>query len=381
MVAVFFILSYIKIVGGSTKLIFLFLISAFFVINGTLLFLARKQRKITIYSVYLEALIEITAITVVIMMAGENHDAFLSLFIIPILTTSLFSVPFTIFTAVAIISSYIGLHMFLLDQNFWGYTGEVNHILILLLLMAIAIFQSRYYFYKLKKSDEEIMSIKDEFLFQTIHDLRSPVTNISWIVDKIKNTAAENNYSDIEENTKEIKGFLERVKKLSENVLALAEGEKVEIKKEPVNIATFISDALKEIRPSILDKNIEVEYEAKPNLPAVFADTDLLKELVLNILGNAVKYNRPEGKIKINIFLEKDLIKIEVFNTGPMISKEDIKKLFTPYFRGEARKTIEGTGLGLYITRKIAERMGGEVGIKSSDTSGTTFFVSLPVTK
>jgi CheY-like chemotaxis protein/anti-sigma regulatory factor (Ser/Thr protein kinase) len=118
------------------------------------------------------------------------------------------------------------------------------------------------------------------------------------------------------------------------------------------------------------------------------ADSHRLKQVLLNLINNAVKYNREGGSIMIKTEIrqsEKDnspLVRISVSDTGPGINQEDIPKLFLPFERiGPDKSEIEGTGLGLAVVDKLMTAMGGEVGVNSTPGQGSTFWIELPQAK
>lgn len=98
-----------------------------------------------------------------------------------------------------------------------------------------------------------------------------------------------------------------------------------------------------------------------------------------NFIDNAIKYNTPGGRVSITYSNEAEVVRVTVMDTGLGISEESMKNLFTPYFRGDMKETdIPGTGLGLYMTKRLIEKMAGTVTVTSKKGAGTTFIISLP---
>lgn len=104
-----------------------------------------------------------------------------------------------------------------------------------------------------------------------------------------------------------------------------------------------------------------------------------MQEVFNNIIGNAIKFSDLDGKINIKTKIENNFLKIIIKDVGVGISSKDLKKIFTPYFRAENVNDIEGTGLGLYITKKLIEEVGGKIEIDSVLKVGTTIVVYLPI--
>jgi CheY-like chemotaxis protein/two-component sensor histidine kinase len=155
---------------------------------------------------------------------------------------------------------------------------------------------------------------------------------------------------------------------------------------EPVLLSGAINETISILKPLCYDRQIKLEQSYFPdNKIYVNSDHQRLKQILLNLLMNAVKYNRQAGTILINV--EKKLpdknskvtIRISITDTGLGISEEDIPKLFKPFERIGAEKTVtEGTGLGLAVVKKLLDAMGGMIGIKSQLGIGSTFWIELP---
>ena len=113
------------------------------------------------------------------------------------------------------------------------------------------------------------------------------------------------------------------------------------------------------------------------------ADTQKLKEVVMNLLDNAIKYNREEGRVDITVFSQNDVLITEIRDTGYGIPAEDQAKIFQKFFRAPTKETQEvlGTGLGLFVIRMLIEKMGGKVMFSSSEGKGSTFSFWLPIVK
>jgi signal transduction histidine kinase len=133
------------------------------------------------------------------------------------------------------------------------------------------------------------------------------------------------------------------------------------------------------------EKGITIEVQVPPDIPEVWADSDRTIQVIVNLLSNAIKYNRPNGSVRISGSLRKGdgMIEISVKDTGFGMKPEQMTHLFEKFYRVDSSKTvgIVGTGLGLYITKSIVERMGGQISVKSEENVGTTFTVVLPSTK
>jgi signal transduction histidine kinase len=109
-------------------------------------------------------------------------------------------------------------------------------------------------------------------------------------------------------------------------------------------------------------------------------DVIRVKQIVLNLLSNAIKYNRPGGSVRVRSERRDDMICVSIEDTGYGISRENIERLYEPFQRlGKEYSGIEGTGIGLMLSRSLVESMGGEMGVESTPDEGSTFWFTIPV--
>ena len=135
---------------------------------------------------------------------------------------------------------------------------------------------------------------------------------------------------------------------------------------------------MSELSPLARAKNQRVEIDG--TAPPTFADPQLTRQAVLNLISNAIKYTPDEGKITIDLDYDDRDVSLSVCDTGIGISMTAQKRLFEKFFRAENAQTIdtEGTGLGLYLVKLIAERSGGSISVHSVERQGSTFTLRLP---
>ena len=164
------------------------------------------------------------------------------------------------------------------------------------------------------------------------------------------------------------------------------EAGRVQISTEPVSIRESIQEVLDLAAPLAANRNIQLQISlgAEAN-PYVMADRQRLKQVLLNVLNNAIKYNRPGGFVAIMCEAtrsDREAWRISVADTGPGISPENLRLLFTPFERLSADQTnIEGTGLGLALAKRLVELMKGQIGVESLVGQGSTFWIELPATE
>jgi len=232
---------------------------------------------------------------------------------------------------------------------------------------------------------------KSEFLATTSHELRTPLNPIIGYVDKL--LFKERSLEDTRE-LEIIKQSAELLLRLIDDILdfSLIERGDIRLDKNDIDLQKFCRDALYLMRPLAEAKGLELKYEHKfegdspfDARPVVVTDEGRLKQILLNFVGNAIKFTH-EGSITVNSKIEigddqRDSLLIEVNDTGIGIKDKDLKKLFKPFSQvdGSLSRQYSGMGLGLAISRKFAEVMGGSIGCSSEAGAGSRFWIRIPV--
>jgi len=232
------------------------------------------------------------------------------------------------------------------------------------------------------KEEAELASrAKSEFLSRMSHELRTPMNAILGFGQLLELTIHEEEQAD---NVQEILHAGRHLLELINEVLDLAriEAGKLSISLEPVRLMPLFEDTLPLIRPMAEARGICINEIEQSCAEWVWADRTRLKQVLLNLLSNAVKYNRESGSLSITCIRDDDAIQIRVSDTGPGLNPEQLVRLFSPFERLDADKTdIEGTGIGLALSRRLMELMQGEIGVESKPGLGSTFWVRLPLAR
>lgn len=235
---------------------------------------------------------------------------------------------------------------------------------------------------KLKELDQ----LKDDFVSITSHELRTPMTAIrsyAWMALHRTGVPIPTN---LEKYIVRILLSAERMINLVNDMLNVSriESGRIEINPEPVDLILLCKDIADEVYYSkATDKNIQFVLLEQP-IPKVFADAEKLREVLINIVGNALKFSSQGGKITIGFFTDGKSVETYVKDEGSGISKEDLGRLFQKFGRLDnsytATASSGGSGLGLYISKKLIELMKGRIWASSEgEGKGTTFTISLPV--
>lgn len=221
---------------------------------------------------------------------------------------------------------------------------------------------------------------KSEFLSRMSHELRTPLNAILGFGQLF----AMDESLDIEqqEDVLHILNAGNYLLDLVNEILDIAkiDAGKADFQIEKLSIQHLINGACLLISPVIREKQITLTQCLAKDYK-VMADAMRLKQVLLNLLSNAVKYNRPQGSIKISVSLcAQHYLRICIEDSGFGIKKEDYRLVFEPFSRIAHNKSeIEGTGVGLMITKKLVEAMNGKIGFDSEEQVGTTFWIELPL--
>jgi signal transduction histidine kinase len=162
--------------------------------------------------------------------------------------------------------------------------------------------------------------------------------------------------------------------------IARSDANKIQIEVAPMDLQKSIHAIISEVKPLTVEKHITISYEHKKSSVMVLADAARVKEIIMNFVTNGIKYNRENGTLTIRHEIKKQEIITHVKDAGFGIPKDEQKKIFEKFYRTKSARTsgVQGTGLGLFITKELVERMGGKIWFKSEEGKGTTFSFSLP---
>lgn len=229
----------------------------------------------------------------------------------------------------------------------------------------------------------ELTQMKEEFLALTTHDLRSPLTVISGVI----NFFTSGRLGQLSpEQTKMVSMMERNTQSLIELVNDLLDASKIEsgtLRLDPVStdLRATISEACEAIEPLARNKSLTLTQDIPSSLPLVRADRPKLRRIFVNLLSNAIKFTAPGGKVLVKAERDGDAVRVSVVDTGVGIAKEDIARLFDKYEQARSRATSreKGTGLGLYITKQLVELHGGQITVNSKVGEGSTFSFTLPI--
>src|SRR5205823_4704587 len=221
---------------------------------------------------------------------------------------------------------------------------------------------------------------KSEFLSRMSHELRTPLNAILGFAQLLE-------FEDLDPRQRDnVAHIVSGGRHLLDLINEVLEITRLEVggatpSIEPVHLETVVREAVELVTPLASQRKIDMKaHFGAGSENWVAADRQRLKQILLNLLANAVKYNRDEGSVTVTLKPVNGRARIRVTDTGLGIAQDQLPKLFTPFERLGADATgVEGTGLGLTLALRLTEAMGGTMGVESQPWIGSTFWVELPL--
>ena len=229
---------------------------------------------------------------------------------------------------------------------------------------------------KLKK----LSKFKDDFIRIAVHDLRHPlvlVQTAAYVLGKTFKNKNERKYlSMIKRN---VNFGLELISDLLD--FSKIKSDEMQIRVSKDNYEAFIKDTIKQNRLLAKDKQIRLVTKFTSKIPRFEFDKQIIKQVVDNLISNAIKYSYEEKDVNIIVSKEEDFVLTKIINKGPGILKKNVSKIFKPFKKTSTKpiKSGQATGLGLTIAKKLIEAHGGTIGVESEQDKGTTFYFKIPI--
>ncbi len=227
----------------------------------------------------------------------------------------------------------------------------------------------------------EIDRLKDEFVSSISHELRTPLTSIAGYVELLQE----------EEDDPQKLGHLAIVGRNSERLLALVtdllfaarlQYGRLELERAPVDLRNLVVQCVDSAKPRAQAASVTLDLEVE-DVQKVDGEPAKLAQLFDNLVSNAIKFTPRDGRVTVRLAARGEMIRIEVSDTGIGIPDVERDRLFERFFRAQSalERQIQGTGLGLYISKAIVDAHEGRIGVESAPGAGTTFVVELPVAR
>jgi signal transduction histidine kinase len=229
---------------------------------------------------------------------------------------------------------------------------------------------------------QELDRLKSAFIASVSHELRTPLNSIIGFSEVLLDGLA----GDIQAAAHEYLGFIHSSGKhllnLINDILDLSriQAGRMTLKLDQVNVMAVVDEVKATVAPMVAKNKQVLTVEHEDSLPEITADQFRLKQILLNLVGNATKYTQDGGQIKVRAYMADPVtLRLDVVDNGPGIPLDEQSMIFEEFRQARATKPGEGTGLGLAITRRLVELHSGRVWVNSELGVGATFTVLLPV--
>jgi len=232
--------------------------------------------------------------------------------------------------------------------------------------------------------EKQVQQMKNDFVSHVSHELKTPLSSITAYSEMLSDGEAGDEKT-IKEFCAVIQSQAKRLNRLIEDILNVSRIESglIKVEKKPVSLTILIEEQLQMIKSTADEKNIEITTPKPIVFDQVYADKDMISQVIVNLLSNAVKYTPDGGSVKIKVDVDQNanLARVSVTDTGVGIPKDDVERVFDKFYRVSANnKQAKGTGLGLNLVKQIVEKVhDGRVFVRSEVGVGSTFGFELPL--
>ncbi|MBL8333912.1 MAG: PAS domain S-box protein [Rubrivivax sp.] len=228
---------------------------------------------------------------------------------------------------------------------------------------------------------ERANQAKSEFLSRMSHELRTPLNAVMGFAQLIDSDADRIDAFQLRERVQQIQLGASHLLQLINEVLDLAriESGALTVELQPLDLGAALDEALRLVGPMARERDVVLVRDGAAKAPPVRVDATRTRQVLLNLLGNAIKYNHRGGEVRASLRAEGGEVGVDVADTGPGLDESQQLRLFQAFERLDAdRGTVEGTGIGLALSKALVDLMGGRIGLHSRLGEGSVFWVRWP---
>jgi len=288
--------------------------------------------------------------------------------------------PQFLFLVMGLIISFCEIFVYFLGNY---YIEDPKIVLLIVMTLTIILFVISFSIVKGFENLAEANRMKSEFISVVSHQLRAPLSNLSWTLDLLMSGRMGKIEDKQVEYFKILKENNGRMKDLVSSLLIVSRLQSATLasNNEFFSLEEMMKESIKSFLPYAKASNAEINLDVQPGLPPVFADKEQIRMVFENLLDNSIRYIKGKGSIFIALKKDGKNMRLSISDTGVGIPRQDQKYIFQKFFRSEnaMKHQTQGTGLGLYIAKSIIEKSEGKMGFESQEGSGTTFWFILPI--
>jgi len=226
----------------------------------------------------------------------------------------------------------------------------------------------------------DLQTMRRELVGNISHEFRTPLAGIKAMVETLRDGAVDDKET--------AKDFLVRIEgevdRLTHMVAELTELSRIEtgkahLKLEPLDLNLLIDEVVTQLRPQAERQQLSISKEPAAGLPSVHADKERIRQVIVNIIHNAIKFTHPGGRITVTTRRLDESVAVDITDTGIGIAKDNLPRIFERFYKADRARSRGGTGMGLAIAKHIVEAHGGNIWAESKEGKGSTFTFSLPL--
>ncbi|NWF77535.1 MAG: HAMP domain-containing protein [Chloroflexi bacterium] len=225
-----------------------------------------------------------------------------------------------------------------------------------------------------------LQTMRRELVGNISHELRTPIAGIKAMVETLKDGAIDDKQAATDFLSRidsEVDRLAQMVSELTE--LSRIETGKAELRMTPVDINVLIEEVATQLSPLAERQQVTLATNLATDLPIIKADNDRIRQTIINLVHNAIKFNHPGGRATVSTKVDRESVTVSVSDTGIGISKEDLPHVFERFYKADKARPKGGSGLGLAIAKHTIQAHGGSIWAQSEEGKGSTFSFSLPL--
>lgn len=222
-------------------------------------------------------------------------------------------------------------------------------------------------------------AVRRDFVANVSHELRTPLAAIKSVIETLDSGALEE--PDVARDFLErADREVDRLVRMVEDLLDLSsiESGEVPMQEQPVDIGNVVRDAVSRLEPVATKQGLELTVRIEDALPGVLGDAEHLERVLVNLVQNAIKFTPPGGRVEVSVTASRDVLVVQVSDTGEGIFSEDLGRVFERFYKADRSRVSAGTGLGLAVAKHTIEAHGGSIKAESEPGKGATFTFTLP---